>query len=77
MRALCCLVGVPLIRNAGLDCRVEITSILGEAAGDMLNFAMLANGVNARFKGRVIGACEEDIAGNKCLLAHTTDVNRF
>lgn len=39
----------------------------------MLNFIVQANGVNARFKGRVIGVCEENIAGDRCILAHTTD----
>lgn len=49
----------------------------GRVARAMLNFAMQANGVNARFKGRVIGVCEEDIAGDRCILVHTTDVDDY
>lgn len=43
----------------------------------MLNFAMQAPGVRARFKGRVIGVCEEDVGGDRCVLAHTTDPDEY
>lgn len=71
------VVNVGMVHNAELDYLVSVSRIAGGISEAMLNFAMQKAGAHTRFKGRVIGVCKEDVAGNRCVLAHTTDPDEY